>query len=176
MLIEKKEQLMSDSKGATTDYNPSTQDLVEEGELAADYIEQLLDILDLDGDLDLDVKDGRAIVSLTGTEDSNRLIGRYGKTLNAIQHLTRLAVQEKTGNRSKLLFDIDSWRERQRERLISYALRCADRVKITGEETELRPMSSYERKIIHDALGDIEGISTSSVGEEPDRRIVISLA
>lgn len=164
---------MSNQADYTPEFVPTTQDLVEEGEIAADYLEKFLDILDFEGDLDLDVQNGRALVSLSGNRDTNQLIGHYGKTLNALQYLTRLAVQQKTGHRSKLLFDIDTWREKQKSRLIDYATRYANEVQNTQQEATLRSMSSFERKIIHDALSEFPGIKTGSVGEEPERRVVI---
>ncbi len=88
--------------------------LVAEGEIAGDYLEELLDLLDFDGDIDLDVEGNRAVVSIDGSDDLNKLVGRGGEVLDALQELTRLAVHQRTGVRSRLMLDIASWRRRRR--------------------------------------------------------------
>src|SRR5262249_2999894 len=91
--------------------------LVAEGEIAGDYLEELLDLLDFDGDIDLDVEGTRAVVSIDGGDDLTKLVGRKGEVLDALQELTRLAVHQKTGVRSRLMLDIARWRRRRREEL-----------------------------------------------------------
>ncbi len=148
-------------------------ELVEEGEIAGDYLEQLLDILDFDGDIDLDVEGGRAIVAIDGGEDLTKLVGQRGEVLDALQELTRLAVQQVTGERSKLMLDIAGWRAGKRAELSQLGTAAAKRVLETGEREELTPMTPFERKIVHDAVAKIEGVSSESEGAEPQRRVVV---
>lgn len=149
--------------------------LVAEGEIAGDYLEELLDLLDFDGDIDLDVEGSRAVVTVDGSEDLNKLVGRKGEVLDALQELTRLAVHQKTGVRSRLMLDIASWRRRRREELAALGNKVAKRVLESGEREELAPMTPFERKIVHDAVAVIDGVHSESEGEEPSRRIVILL-
>lgn len=151
----------------------SEERLVEEGEVAGDYLEQLLDILDFDGDIDLDVEGGRAIVSIDGSDDLERLVGSDGAVLDAIQELTRLAVQQELGDRSRLMLDIAGWRAAKREALTESGRAAAQRVKESGEAEELEPMTPFERKVIHDAIAEIDGVSSDSTGVEPSRRVVV---
>src|ERR1700740_1762380 len=111
--------------------------LVAEGEIAGDSLEELLDLLDFDGDIDLDVEGNRAVVSIDGSDDLNKLVGRKGEVLDALQELTRLAVQQKTGGRSRLMLDIANWRRRRREGLAALGDKVARRVLNTGEREEL---------------------------------------
>ena len=138
------------------DEEPKGEDLEErlvaEGEIAGDYLEELLDLLDFDGDIDLDVEGNRAIVSIDGGEDLTKLVGRKGEVLDALQELTRLAVHQKTGERSRLMLDIANWRRRRREELSALGDKVAHRVLETGEREELAPMTPFERKIVHDAV------------------------
>jgi spoIIIJ-associated protein len=147
--------------------------LVVEGEVAGDYLEELLDLLDFDGDIDLDVEGDRAIVSIDGGEDLTKLVGRRGEVLDALQELTRLAVQAKTGERSRLMLDVANWRRRRRDELSALGDKVARRVLETGEREELAPMTPFERKIVHDAVADVDGVYSESEGAEPARRVVI---
>lgn len=151
----------------------SEERLVEEGEVAGDYLEQLLDILDFDGDIDLDVEADRAIVSIDGSDDLDTLVGADGTVLDAIQELTRLAVQQALGDRSRLMLDIAGWRAAKRESLTEKGRVVALRVLESGEAEEMDPMSPFERKIIHDAIAEIDGVSSDSTGVEPNRRVVV---
>jgi spoIIIJ-associated protein len=145
--------------------------LVEEGDIAADYLEGLLDIADLDGDLDMDVENDRAIVSIVG-EDLDMLVGRDGDVLDALQELTRLAVLRETGERSRLMLDIGGHRARLREELTRLGTEAAEKVKATGEPLSLRPMTPFERKVVHDAVA-AAGLVSESEGVEPSRYIVV---
>jgi spoIIIJ-associated protein len=147
--------------------------LVAEGEIAGDYLEELLDLLDFDGDIDLDVEGSRAIVSVDGSDDLAKLVGRKGEVLDALQELTRLAVHQKTGVRSRLMLDIAGWRRRRREELAALGDKIAKRVLESGEREELAPMTPFERKIVHDAVAAISGVHSESEGVEPGRRVVV---
>lgn len=147
--------------------------LVAEGEIAGDYLEELLDLLDFDGDIDLDVEGNRAVVSIDGGEDLNKLVGRGGEVLDALQELTRLAVHQKTGVRSRLMLDIASWRRRRRDELAALGEKVARRVLASGEREELAPMTPFERKIVHDAVAAVDGVHSESEGAEPARRVVV---
>lgn len=147
--------------------------LVEEGEIAGDYLEQLLDVLDFDGDIDLDVEGDRAVVSIDGGSDLSKLVGRKGEVLDALQELTRLAVQQSTGERSKLMLDVAGWRANRRSELSTLGVEAARRVLESGEREELTPMTPFERKIVHDAVAKIDGVDSESTGVEPSRRVVV---
>src|ERR1700733_8905310 len=147
--------------------------LVAEGEIAGDYLEELLDLADCDGDIDLDVEGSRAIVSIDGSDDLAKLVGRKGEVLDALQELTRLAVHQKTGGRSRLMPDIASWRRRRREELAALGDKVAKRVLESGEREELAPMTPFERKIVHDAVAAVSGVHSESEGVEPGRRVVV---
>jgi spoIIIJ-associated protein len=147
--------------------------LVAEGEIAGDYLEELLDLLDFDGDIDLDVEGSRAVVSIDGGGDLNKLVGRKGEVLDALQELTRLAVHQKTGERSRLMLDIGRWRRHRREELAALGEKVARRVLETGEREQLAPMTPFERKIVHDAVADVQGVRSESEGVEPSRRVVV---
>jgi spoIIIJ-associated protein len=145
--------------------------LEREGDVAADYLEELLDIADLDGDLDMDVEGDRAAVSIVGA-DLNQLVGQRGEVLDALQELTRLAVYRETGERSRLMLDISGYRADQRARLVALAQESVARVKETGEQVALDPMSPFERKVVHDAVAEA-GLTSESEGIEPRRFVVI---
>ena len=147
--------------------------LVAEGEIAGDYLEELLDLLDFDGDIDLDVEGNRAVVSIDGGEDLTKLVGRKGEVLDALQELTRLAVHQKTGERSRLMLDIAGWRRRRRDELAALGTSVARRVLDSGEREELPPMTPFERKIVHDAVAAVDGVRSESEGIEPSRRVVV---
>jgi spoIIIJ-associated protein len=146
--------------------------LEREGDIAADYLEVLLDIADLDGDIDIDVEGDRAAVSVVGP-GLDRLIGTNGATLDALQELTRLAVHRETGVRSRLMLDVGGHRAQRREDLTVLGTEAAQRVLSTGEIERLTPMTPFERKIVHDAVAAVDGVDTESEGDEPDRRVVI---
>jgi spoIIIJ-associated protein len=145
--------------------------LEDEGEIAADYIEGLLDIADLDGDIDMDVEGDRAVVSVVGAT-LDELVGDDGQVLEALQELTRLAVHRKTGARARLMLDIGGFRARRRTELAELGRSVAEEVERTGEPKKLRAMSPFERKIVHDAVA-AAGLRSESEGEEPHRRVVV---
>jgi spoIIIJ-associated protein len=145
--------------------------LEEEGEIAADYIEGLLDIADLDGDIDMDVEGDRAVVSVVGAT-LDELVGDDGEVLEALQELTRLAVHRRTGARARLMLDVGGFRARRRLELAELGRSVAEEVSRTGEPKKLRAMSPFERKIIHDAVA-LAGLRSESEGEEPSRRVVV---
>jgi spoIIIJ-associated protein len=147
------------------------QRLEHEGDIAADYLEELLDIADLDGDLDMDVEGDRASVQIGGA-DLSQLVGRNGEVLEALQELTRLAVYRETGERSRLMLDIDGHRAQQRERLVALAETSIAEVRASGESVSLEPMSAFERKVVHDAVA-AAGLTSESEGAEPKRHVVI---
>ncbi|WP_274560545.1 protein jag [Streptomyces spiramyceticus] len=149
--------------------------LEQEGEIAADYLEGLLDITDLDGDIDMDVEADRAAVSIisdAGSRDLQKLVGRDGEVLEALQELTRLAVHRETGDRSRLMLDIAGFRAKKREELAELGAKTADEVKSTGEPVKLNPMTPFERKVVHDAIA-AAGLRSESEGEEPQRFVVV---
>jgi spoIIIJ-associated protein len=145
--------------------------LEEEGEIAADYIEGLLDIADLDGDIDMDVEGDRAVVSVVGAT-LDELVGDDGEVLEALQELTRLAVHRRTGSRARLMLDVGGFRARRRTELAELGRSVADEVSRSGEPKKLRAMSPFERKIVHDAVA-LAGLRSESEGEEPNRRVVV---
>lgn len=145
--------------------------LEEEGDVAADYLEALLDIADLDGDIDIDVENNRASVAIVGAKLDN-LVGRDGEVLDALQELTRLAVQSSTGDRSRLMLDIGGFRENRRTDLKALADEKAAEAKASGAPIKLAPMNAFERKIVHDRIQDL-GLSSESEGEDPNRFVVI---
>jgi spoIIIJ-associated protein len=146
-------------------------DLELEGEIAADYIEGLLDVADLDGDIDMDVEGDRAVVSVVGAT-LDELVGPKGEVLEALQELTRLAVHRQTGARTRIMIDVGGYRLRRRSELAETGRDAADEVKRTGEPKKLWPMNPFERKIVHDAVA-AAGLRSESEGEEPDRRVVV---
>ena len=145
--------------------------LENEGDIAADYLEELLDIADLDGDLDMDVEGDRASVSIVG-DGLDMLVGRNGEVLDALQELTRLAVYRETGERSRLMLDVGGHRAAQRERLVELADKAIAEAKDSGERVSLEPMSAFERKVVHDAVA-AAGLTSESEGAEPKRFVVI---
>lgn len=145
--------------------------LEQEGDIAADYLEELLDIADLDGDLDIDVEADRAAVSIVGAELS-QLVGQDGKVLEALQELTRLAVYRETGERSRLMLDVSGFRADKRSRLSQLGAETAAKVAESGEPVSLEAMSPFERKIVHDAVA-AAGLRSESAGVEPRRYVVV---
>ena len=146
-------------------------DLEQEGEIAADYIEGLLDVADLDGDIDMDVEGDRAVVSVVGAT-LDELIGDSGEVLDALQELTRLAVHRQTGARTRLMLDIGGYRAQRRADLSELGASVAEEVKRTGEAKALAAMNAFERKIVHDAVA-AAGLRSESEGIDPNRRVVI---
>jgi spoIIIJ-associated protein len=146
--------------------------LVQEGDIAGDYLERLLDIADVDGDIDMDVEGSRAVVAIVG-EGLDALVGPHGQTLEALQELTRLAVVQQTGVRSRLMLDIGGYRARRKVELTEIGSRAAQRVLDDGQPVKLAPMTPFERKVVHDAIAAVEGVHSESEGVEPERRVVV---
>jgi len=146
--------------------------LVREGDVAGDYLERLLDILDVDGDIDLDVEGDRASVAVVGGQ-LKTLIGPDGATLEALQELTRLAVAQSTGVRSRLMLDIGGYRAKRRADLTALASAAAERVAQSRQPERLAPMNPFERKVVHDVVAAAAGVRSESEGEEPNRRVVV---
>lgn len=154
---------------------PQQDDLVRQGEIAADFLESLLDIADLDGDLEVDVEGNRAAVAIVDSEDGvapRRLVGPGGSVLEALQELTRLAVQAETGERSRLMLDVAGYRSDRRATLVKTAQRAIAQVEESGERQALEPMTAFERKVVHDAVL-AAGLVSESEGAEPSRYVVI---
>jgi spoIIIJ-associated protein len=154
---------------------PESSDGVEnpldvEAEIAADYLEELLDIADLDGDIDTYIEGDRAHVSIIS--ESNVLVGTDGVVLDALQELTRLAIMTETGERSRLMLDVAGYRERRRKELEALAANAVGEAKESHEPVPLAPMNPFERKVIHDAVA-AAGLTSESEGEEPDRHVVV---
>lgn len=148
--------------------------LEEEGELAADYLEELLDIADLDGDIEIGVENGRASIEIIAdsNDDLERLVGEDGEVLDALQELTRLAVQTETGERSRLMLDIAGFRAERKEELQDITREAIARVRASGDAVKLEAMNPFERKVCHDVVA-AEGLTSESEGVEPHRRVVI---
>ena len=152
----------------------SASDLEREGDIAADYLEGLLDFADLDGDIDMDVERDRAMVSIVGGDLSD-LVGEDGAVLDALQELTRLAVTRETGERSRLMLDVAGYRAERRRALAELAERAVADVRRSGEPVKLAPMSAFERKVVHDVVAEA-GLHSESEGEGASRRVVVSPA
>jgi spoIIIJ-associated protein len=154
----------------------SLKRLEEEGEVAADYLEELLDIVDLDGDIDIDVENGRASVAILTESGRDRqlrtLVGTHGEVLEALQELARLAVQARTGERSRLMLDVAGYRAGRRRTLEDVAARAVAEVRRSGAPVRLEPMNAFERKVVHDVVAEA-GLSSESEGVEPARRVVV---
>ncbi|MGY1681378.1 Jag family protein [Geodermatophilus sp. SYSU D01176] len=168
-----------DDEGADAALEPVDDDdagaddlLVREGDVAGDYLERLLDILDVDGDIDLDVEGDRASVAIVGG-DLKDLVGSDGSVLEALQELTRLAVAQSTGVRSRLMLDIGGFRARRRADLTSLAAETARRVAASRQPERLAAMNPFERKVVHDVIAGVPGVYSESEGEEPNRRVVV---
>jgi spoIIIJ-associated protein len=152
--------------------DPTDSDLFRQSEIAADYIEGLLDILDFDGDIDELVQNGRPMVEVVGGR-LNNLVGTRGATLEALQELSRLAVYRQTGEPSRLLLDVGGFRSARRKELVAVAKNAAEKVKQHGEAVRLEPMSAFERKCVHDVINALAGVESESEGVEPGRRIIV---
>ena len=159
------------SSEETVASNDRVRELEREGDIAADYLEELLDIADLDGDLDMDVEGDRAAVSIVGG-DVRQLVGRDGEVLEALQELTRLAVYRETGDRSRLMLDIGGFRADKRTRLEKLAAEAVAEVKESGERKALDAMTPFERKVVHAAVA-AAGLASESEGQEPHRYVVV---
>jgi spoIIIJ-associated protein len=157
-----------DDDGDDDDGDP----LVREGDVAGDYLERLLDILDVDGDIDLDVEGDRASVAIVGGNLST-LIGPDGATLEALQELTRLAVAQDTGVRSRLMLDVGGFRAKRRSDLTALAGETAARVAQSRQPERMSAMNPFERKVVHDVIAGVGGVHSESEGEEPNRRVVV---
>ncbi|SBV28892.1 spoIIIJ-associated protein [Micromonospora krabiensis] len=151
---------------------PAESDLFRQSEIAADYVEGLLDILDYDGDIDELVSGGRPVVEVVGGRLQS-LVGQRGATLEALQELTRLAVFRQTGTPSRLLLDVGGYRANRRKELAAVAKNAVEKVKEYGEAVRLEPMSAFERKCVHDVVNAMSGVESESEGVEPNRRIVV---
>lgn len=145
--------------------------LENESDIAADYLEELLDIADLDGDIDMDIDGDRAAVSIVGADLSD-LVGPSGKVLEALQELTRLAVYRESGERSRLMLDISNYRADRKKELEDVGRLAVAEAKQTGEPVKLVPMTPFERKVVHDVVAEL-GLTSESEGEEPKRRVVV---
>lgn len=158
------------------DEEKTIDQLNEEADIAADYLEGLLDIVDYEGDIEMGVRNNRPTVQIVADDDTDikHLIGRNGEVVDALQQLTRLAVQQKTGECSHLIVDVDGYLKRKRQRLHDIALDAIDEVHETGEPVDLKPMNSFERKIVHDVVRE-EGMKSRSHGEEPHRYVTVYL-
>jgi spoIIIJ-associated protein len=146
-----------------------------EAELAADYIEELLDIADIGGDLELGVKNGRAFIEISAEdkEELNLLVGDNGEVVNALQELARLNIKSQTGDFSNLILDINKWREEKNAELVEEATKAVAEVLENGEDLELRPMNAFERKLVHDKVKEL-GAFSHSKGERKNRHVVIT--
>lgn len=162
------EETLEEDSGARSGH---LTDLEQEGDIAADFLEELLDIADLDGDIDMDVEGDRAAVSMVGG-DLQTLVGRDGEVLEALQELTRLAVYRETGQRSRLMLDVAGHRAARRDELVALAERTVKEVQESGEPVRLDPMNPFERKVVHDAVA-AAGLRSESEGEEPNRQVVV---
>jgi spoIIIJ-associated protein len=160
----------ADSGEASADA-ASAPDLEQESEIAADYIEGLLDVADLDGDIDMDVEGDRPVVSVVGAT-LTELVGPNGEVLEALQELTRLAVHRQTGARSRIMLDVGGYRARRRQELAELGRTAAEEVSRTGVPQRLEAMTPFERKVVHDAVA-AAGLRSESEGEEPARRVVV---
>lgn len=170
------EQIVDETAQAATDAPAAGRGgrlslLEQEGDVAADYLEGLLDIADLDGDIDMDVEGDRAMVSIVG-DDLDQLVGSKGAVLEALQELTRLAVTRETGERSRLMLDVGGFRAARRDELAQIGTNAAVKAKETGERVKLSPMTPFERKVVHDAVA-AAGATSESEGEEPRRCVVV---
>ena len=158
------------------DQGKTIEQLNEEADVAADYLEGLLDIVDYEGDIEMGVRNHRPTVQIVADDDTDikHLIGKDGEVVDALQQLTRLAVQQKIGERSHLIVDVDGFLRRKREHLREQALDVIDEVRETGEPVNMKPMNSFERKIVHDMVRE-EGLKSRSHGEEPHRYVTVYL-
>lgn len=174
-MSEKEETQTTEVTEATEAPEVTAKALEEEGDIAADYLEELLDIYDLDGDIDIDVRQGRAYLEISSDKDSNLRLISEPDTVEALQELTRLAVQVKTTSFSRLILDVGGSRQKRVDELTRVVNKVIEKVRDSGEQAPLKPMSSYERKIAHDIIAEA-GLNSESEGEGRDRHIVIKPA
>jgi spoIIIJ-associated protein len=180
MKIDVPEMTVTDTTSAAPETEAAEQttpqateaELFRQSEIAADYVEGLLDILDYDGDIDELVQNGRPVVEVVGGRLQS-LVGQRGATLEALQELTRLAIFRATGSPSRLLLDVGGYRAARRKELGAIAKNAAEKVKQYGEPVRLEPMSAFERKCVHDVINALAGVESESEGVEPQRRIVV---
>jgi spoIIIJ-associated protein len=173
--MSENEETVVEPTEATEAPEVSVKALEEEGDIAADYLEELLDIYDLDGDIDIDVRQGRAYLEISSDQDSNLRLISEPDTVEALQELTRLAVQVKTTSFSRLILDVGGSRQKRIDELTRVVNKVIEKVRESGEQSPLKPMSSYERKIAHDIIAEA-GLTSESEGEGRDRHIVIKPA
>ncbi len=156
---------------------PTEDELDDQADAAADFLEELLSRMGIEASVEPNLEDGTMYVDILGSgpedDDMALLIGRHGQTLEALHELTRHAVLHRTGMRCRVVVDVEDYRKRQRDRLVSKAREAAKRVVRTGREEELEPMNPFERKVVHDAVAEVGGAESSSRGEDPERRVVI---
>jgi spoIIIJ-associated protein len=171
-VIDSSDETDEDDDADEADEDDDGDPLVREGDVAGDYLERLLDILDVDGDIDLDVEGDRASVAIVGGRLGD-LIGPSGATLEALQELTRLAVAQSTGVRSRLMLDIGGFRAKRRADLSALAGEAAQRVAQSRQPERMSPMNPFERKVVHDVIATVAGVHSESEGEEPNRRVVV---
>jgi spoIIIJ-associated protein len=174
--VDDDEAADDDAEAPANGGGKATADLFRESEIAADYVEGLLDILDYDGDIDELVVSGRPVVEVVEGGDGRRLqalVGQRGATLEALQELSRLAVFRQTGSPSRLLLDVGGYRAARRKELAAIAKNAAEKVKEYGEAVRLEAMSAFERKCVHDVINALPGVESESEGVEPARRIVV---
>jgi spoIIIJ-associated protein len=167
--VEDEDSAPSDGDEASSEVDLA--DLEQESEIAADYVEGLLDVADLDGDIDMDVEGDRALVSVVGST-LQELVGPHGEVLEALQELTRLAVHRQTGARTRIMLDVGGYRARRRVELTELGQDAAEEVKTSGVPRRLDAMTPFERKVVHDAIA-AAGLRSESEGEEPNRRVVV---
>lgn len=167
--------MADDNEGVRTEGGRGGDELEQQADAAADFLDELLGFMDIDAIAEPNPQGGHMYVDIVdGPEDDmSLLIGRHGQTLEAIQELTRMAVARRLDQRVRVIVDVEDYRKREEERLEDHARELAQRAVETGREQELEPMNSYERKLVHDAVADIEGVETASRGEEPARYVVI---
>lgn len=165
----------TDVDGTEPTEAPTATQLDEEGDIAADYIEELLDITDLDGDIEIDARGGRAYLSVTSSDETSLRLLSKPDTVTALQELTRIAVQTKTGSFSRLILDVGGSREARAKELALLVDKAVERIDGGAESAALPPMSSYERKLVHDIVSE-RGFSSESEGEGRDRHTVITRA
>ena len=154
----------------------AAEDVDEQAEIAADFVEGLLEAIGVVGEVDVNEADGVTYVEIWADDDPDALgllIGKRGNTLESIQELVRIVVHKGTGERCSVLVDVEDYRKRRRAQVLHRARDAAHRVKKSGRQEALEPMSAYERKLVHDAVAEMGGLQTASEGEEPERRVVI---
>lgn len=163
---------MTTSDQITTDHAATEEQLEQEGDIAADFLEGLLDIADIDGDLALDVRAGRAYVSVEAEDAAALSSISQPDTVQALQELTRLAVQNATGRFSRLILDIGGSRDARQRQLEDLVDRAIQRIDEGASQASLPAMSSYERKLVHDIAAG-RGYSSESFGEGAERHTVL---